>query len=352
MATLQTTGLVIIGSPLDPSFCGTLQEFYEAMIERMAVKSPSGIAFFSQGSVLPSSDMGLFLLNGTQLFVFDPNQGIYIPLDISQSENPDFFVGPDDPGAPAPGQPVFWLRTNGSRLVGVYAWTGTEWRASSNIDNSGTTAQRPVNPTALEHYFDTTISTELVFDRGAWRTVSGSVGDLKYVSHPTLAVALQYNPGWGYFGENDQTLRGKTLAGASKDPGATPAASFSTDSGITARAAGEKFGEENHILTSPEHEPHVHLTGIVGPTDPNGVRLHRSEDGDTLAIPTPTPPNYLALSGDARTKVAGTSGPGGAGDALITSGQLQKSVAPAYTGIAAAHNTVDPHVYQWCLVKQ
>lgn len=352
MATVQTTGLVIVGAPLDPSFCGTLQEFYEAMIERMAVKSPSGIAFFSQGSVLPSSDRGLFLLNGTQLFVFDPDLGQYVPLDISQSESEDFFVGPDDPGAPSPGQPVFWIRTNNNRVVGLYGWDGTSWKASANIDHSGTTAQRPVNPTPLEHYFDTTISTELVFDRGAWRTVSGSVGDLKYVSHPTLAVALQYNPGWSYFGENDQTLRGKTLAGASKDPGATPASSFPTDSGITPRAAGDKFGEENHILTSAEHEKHVHSVGIVAPADPNGIRLHRVDDGATIAIPNPVPPNYLALSGDARSKVAGTSGPGGAGDALITSGQVLRTVAPDLTELATAHNTVDPHVYQWCLVKQ
>lgn len=349
---LNRTGLVIVAAPLPPDFCGDLQSFYQEMIERLQIMSPSGIAFFSQGSVLPSSNMGLFLLNGTQLYVFNEDTGVYEPLDISASENPDFFVQESDPGAPGPEDPVFWIRTNGNRMVGIYAWTGSEWRASSNIDNSGTTSQRPVNPTNLEHYFDETISTELIFERGAWRTVGGSVGDLKYVTHPTIAVALQYNPGWSYFGENDQTLRGKTLAGASKDPGATPAASFSTDSGITARAAGDQFGEENHLLTSAEHEKHCHSVGIASPTDASGVRLHRGDDGTVLAIPNPVPPNYLALSGDGRTKVAGTSGPGSAGDGLITSGQFLRTVVPSLTDLATAHNTVDPHVYQWCLVKQ
>lgn len=349
---LNRTGLVIVAAPLPPDFCGTLQEHYEAIVERLQILSPSGIAFFSQGSVLPSSNMGLFLLNGTQLFVFNEDTGQYEPLDITASERQDFFVGDADPGAPGPGQPVFWLRTNGNRLVGVYAWTGSEWRASSNIDNSGPTAQRPVSPTALEHFFDTDISTELVFDRGAWRTVGGSVGDLKYVAHPTLAEALRYNPGWGYFGENDQTLRGKTLAGASKDPGATPAASFPTDSGITPRASGDQFGEENHILSSPEHEPHVHSVGVPGIADPQGLRFHRPDDGDTLQIPSPVPPNYWSFSGDGRVKQAGTSGPGSAGDALITSGQFLKSVAPSLTGDAAGHNTVQPTVFQWLLVKQ
>lgn len=348
---LARTGLVIVAAPLPPDFCGTLQEFHEALVERYQILSPSGIAFFSQGSVLPSSDMGLFLLNGTQLFVFNPNTGQYEPLDISQSESQDFFVGPDDPGAPGPDQPVFWLRTNGNRLVGVYAWTGSEWRANANIDNSGATVQRPVNPTDLEHYFDSDINVELRFERGAWRTAGGSPGDIKYAAHPTLAEALRHNPGWDLFGRNDETLRGKTLAGAAKDPGATPADSFSTSSGITARAAGDQFGEENHILTSPEHEPHVHSVGVPGIADANGLRFHRPDDGDTLQIPSPVPPNHWSFSGDARAKQTGTSGPGSAGDALITSGQFLKSVAPSLTGIAAGHNTVQPTVFQWCLVK-
>lgn len=348
---LNRTGLVIVAAPLPPDFCGDLQSFYQEMIERLQIMSPSGIAFFAQGSVLPSSNVGLFLLDGTQLYVFNEDTGQYEPLDITASERQDFFVGPDDPGTPGPGQPVFWLRTNENRLVGVYAWDGSEWRASANIDHSGTTAQRPVNPTDLEHYFDSDINVELRFERGAWRTAGGSPGDIKYVAHPTLAEALRHNPGWDLFGRNDETLRGKTLAGAAKDPGATPADSFSTSSGITARAAGDQFGEENHILTSPEHEPHVHSVGVPGIADANGLRFHRPDDGDTLQIPSPVPPNHWSFSGDARAKQTGTSGPGSAGDALITSGQFLKSVAPQLTGIAAGHNTVQPTVFQWCLVK-
>lgn len=326
-------------------------EMYAAFVERYQILSPSGIAFFSQGDVLPASDVGLFLLGGTQLFVFDANQGQYVPLDISQSESPDFFVGPNNPGTPGATDPVFWIRTNNNRVVGLYGWTGTEWRASANIDNSGPTSERPTAPTNLEHFFDETISTELIFERGAWRTVNGSVGDLKYVVHPTLAVALQYNPGWEYFGLNDETLRGRALAGAAKDPSATPASSFTTSSGITPRAAGDKFGEENHVLNSAEHEKHVHLVGILSPASATSIRLHRADNGDVLAIPAPQPPNYTSLTGTARSNTNGTAGPGGAGEALITSGQLLQTVAPNYTNAAAGHNTISPHIYQWCLVK-
>lgn len=348
---LQRTGLVIVAAPIPPDFCGNMQELHEAFVERYQILSPSGIAFFSQGSVLPSSDMGLFLLNGTQLFVFDPNQGIYIPLDISASENPDFFVGPNDPGTPGPNDPIFWIRTQDNHVVGLYGWTGSEWRASANVDSSGTTAQRPASPADLEHFFDTDINVELRFERGAWRTAGGSPGDVKHVTHTTLALAKQFNPGWEVLGFGDEAQRGRLIGQAAKDPGATPVASFTTTSGITPRAAGDVAGGETHVLLSAEHEPHVHLSGIVAPSDPFALRFHRADDGDVLAIPAPVPPNYVILSGDSRTLVAGTSGPGGAGEALITSGQLLKTVAPAYTGTAAAHNNLPQTLFLWTLYK-
>lgn len=348
---LNRTGLVIVAAPLPPDFCGTLQEFYQEMVERFQIMSPSGIAFFSQGSVLPSSNMGLFLLNGTQLYVFNEDTGQYEPLDISASESDDFFVGPDDPGAPAPGQPVFWLKTNGSRLVGVYAWTGSEWRASANIDSSGTTAQRPVNPTDLEHYFDTDINVELRFERGAWRSAAGAPGDVKQVTHTTLSEARRFNPGWELLGFSDEAQRGRLLGQAAKDPGATPANSFATSSGITARAAGDLAGAETHLLLSAEIEPHCHSVGIYAPADPNGMRFHREDNADVLATPSPVPPNGVSLSGDGRTPVNGVSGPGAAGEGIITSGQFLKTVAPNYCGTSSPHNNLPQTLFLWTLYK-
>lgn len=348
---LQRTGLVIVSAPLPPDFCGNLQEFHAAMIERYQILSPSGIAFFAQGDVLPASDVGLFLLNGTQLFVFDPNQGIYVPLDISASETPDFFVGPNDPGTPGADDPVFWIRTNGNRVVGLYGWTGTEWRASANIDNSGPTSERPLIPTDLEHFYDTDINVELRFERGAWRTASGSPGDVKHVTHTTLALARQYNPGWEVLGFGDEAQRGRLIGQAAKDPGATPVDSFTTTSGITPRAAVELAGEETHVLTSPEHEPHVHSVGIFSPTGADSIRFHRADNGAVLATPAPVPPNYVNLAGTSRNSVNGVAGPGGAGEGLITSGQFLKSVQPSLTGTAAAHNNLPQSLFLWTLYK-
>lgn len=348
---LNRTGLVIVAAPLPPDFCGTLQEFYAAMVERFQILSPSGIAFFSQGDVLPASDVGLFLLGGTQLFVFDANLGQYVPLDISQSETPDFFVGPNDPGPPPPEGPVFWIRTNNNRVVGLYGWDGTSWKASANIDHSGTTAQRPVSPTDLEHYFDTDINVELRFERGAWRTAAGSPGDTKFVTHTTLAEAKRFSPGWEFLNLGDEASRGRVLSQASKDVGGTPVASFTTSSGITPRAPGDLSGEELHVLNSAEHERHVHSVGIESPTGADSIRFHRADNGAVLATPSPVPPNYTNLAGTSRNSVNGVAGPGGAGEGLITSGQFLRTVQPSLTDLATGHNTIQPTLSLYCLVK-
>jgi hypothetical protein len=110
-------------------------------------------------------------------------------------------------------------------------------------------------------------------------------------------------------------------------------------------------GEQDHILLSAEQEPHVHLVGIESPTDGNGGRFHRADAADVLAIPNPVPPNYFAFSGDGFVPNSGTSGPGAAGKAMITSGQLLKTVAPSYCGTAVAHNTLPQTLFLWTLYK-
>lgn len=351
MASLNKTNLVLVASPLPPDFEGDLQDFFEAMTERYEILSPVGTNFFVTGDVEPSSNQGPWLKNGNQWWVFSESAGGYVPIDISASEHPDFFVGPGDPGTPGVDDPIFWIRTNGNHIVGLYGWNGTAWIASANAVSSGPTTARPASPVEMEEFFDTDINVALRFERGAWRTSSGSPGDVKSVTQTTLAEALRYNPGWDLLGRDDESIRGRLIGQAAKDPGATPVDSFTTPSGVTARAAGDKAGAETVVLSSTEVEPHTHLVGILAPSDPNGVRLHRADDGDVLAIPSPQPPNYVSLSGDARSNHTGTSGPGGAGEAMITSPQLLKTVAPNYTGTATAHQNLPQTLFLWTLYK-
>lgn len=351
---LNKTGLIIKAAPLPADFCGTPQDLFQAMIERMEILSPVGTNFFVVGDIEPSSDVGPWLRGGTQWWVFSATEKRYVPLDISASLPTLFFLQDANPGTPGTGDPLIWLRTSQDRIAGLYGWNGSEWKASGNIPNNGTTTQRPTAPADFEEYFDTDINVLLRFERGAWRTAAGSPGDVKSVTHLTLELAVQHNPGWSLLGLNDQSQRGRLIGQAAKDPGATPVASFVTDSGITARFAGEEAGEETHILISAEHEQHTHLLGhATALNNDNNILIHRVDDAEEIDIPPIVPPNHFRVDGEAGTNgtKTGTAGTGPTGTMLITSRQLSNSAAPSLTGAALPHNTLSQTLFLWTLVK-
>lgn len=354
---LQRTNLVIRASPLPPDFRGTPQDLYEAMVRRMSILSPVGTNFFVVGDTEPSSNVGPWLRlvsGGAQWWVFSDTEGRYVPLDISASETPFAFVGPNDPGTPGADDPLLWVRTNENRIAGIFGWNGEAWVASGNVPNSGPTEDRPPAPVNLEEYFDTDINVLLRFERGAWRTAAGSPGDVKAVVHTTLEEAMRYNPGWTYLGLNDQDQRGRFVAMAAKDPGATPASSFVVGSGITARFAGETFGSETVTLGDGEIPQHTHLIGhATALNSDNNILIHRVDNGDEIAIPAPLPPNHFQVNGEGGTNgtKSGTAGTGPTGTMLVTSVQLSESNAPAYTTPAEPHSNTPQALALWHLVK-
>lgn len=355
MSTLNKTNLVIVSAPIPGDFEGTPQELAEAMIERMEIQSPVGTNFFIVGDVEPNSDQGPWLKNGDRWYVFSDTAGGYVPINVDDSVNL-FAVQAAEPDAPAGTDPLLWLRTSGTRAIGWYGWDGTIWRSFTGIPPAGPTTDRPTTPVDLEPFWDTTINALVHYERGAWRTVSGSPGDIKHVALSTLASALQFNPGWEYLGQDDQSIRGLVIGIATKDPGATPDAAFSTDTGITERASGDKTGEETHLLTDEEIIQHTHLMGhSTLLNSDNNIQLHRADDAETLAIPSPGPYNYFEVKGEGTTNgtKVGTAGNGSAGTMLVTTKQLSKTNASAtnYNEDAVAHNNMQPTCFFWTLVK-
>ncbi len=355
MSDLFRTGLVLVASPLPGDFEGSPQDFFAAMVERLEIKSPVGTNFFIVGDVEPETNLGPWLKDGNKWYVFDETEAIYVPIDISDSLPQFFVVQISEPAAPGDDDALIWLQVTATgRALGWRFWTGSEWRPAGNIPPSGTTLERPVDPANLEQYFDTDINTLIHWERGAWRTVSGTPGDIKFVTTTTLTVALTANPGWTYLGDANQSWRGRTLAVAAKDPGGSPESSFIVDSGITQRAAGDMAGAETVVLSSTEIEQHTHLVGaLTALNSDNNAYFHRVDDGDTLSAPPIIPPNHGEIRGDG--SVNGTKNGAlpatGAGTMFITSRQLSLASAANYTAAATAHNNLSPVLYLWCLVK-
>lgn len=350
--SLKRTNLILKGAPLPVDFEGDLQALFEAMIERLSILSPVGTNFFVVGDIEPSSDLGPWLKGGTQWWVFSATAGKYVPIDISASLPKFAFFQAEDPGTPGDADPLIWIRTVEDRIAGIYGWNGSAWKASGNIPNSGSTAERPSAPGDFEEYFDTDISVLLRYERGAWRTSAGSPGDVKATMAATLAEALTQNPGWSFLGDSDQTIRGRTIGMATKDPGASPTASFPTDSGISERASGDKAGSETVVLQSDEIEQHTHEIGHAADLGPNHTALlHRVDDGQTLSIPPPLPPNFWQSSTSPNGTKTGTAGDGAAGTKLITATQYSKANASSLTTAAQGHENVPPTLYLWHLIK-
>lgn len=250
---MQDTNLSIEISPLKATFKGSPQDLLEELVRRSKIVSPSGTNFIFTGDVEPTSNVGPWLKNQTQWFVWSEDIKRYVPLDISESETKWFWMQASTPTSSTP--PV-WLKTTKDQTdvdlthgdpIGWYIFNGTFWVPYNSIVLSGPTTKRPSSPTEYQQFYDTDISCLIWFERTKWRTVSGVPGDLKMVAFQTLEEALNNNPGWDLFGASNQSFRGRWLSQATKNSGAAPTTDLSVGAGVASRAAFETFGETDGV---------------------------------------------------------------------------------------------------------
>lgn len=103
--TLFDTNLVVAGEPIDPAFIGTPQQYFDHMLERMSVKSPSPLYTVVVADSKPLTNQGLLLLGGLKPYVWDEDTAQYVPANISDSLY-----------APTTGKAIFTVTDN------VFAW--------------------------------------------------------------------------------------------------------------------------------------------------------------------------------------------------------------------------------------
>lgn len=192
-----------------------------------------------------------------------------------------------------------WFKTDASgNPIGWYSWNGSEWAQILFAAPYGVTADRPGSPVVGQLYLDTDIDALLVYERSAWRTVSGSPGDIKFVNKPTLAEALAANPGWTQYTDASQRV--------------IAAADATTDHDI-----GDTVGVEETTLTEAELPAHTHPL-----SPPDGSSADNGDQGP-----------YVVTSEDQST---------GAAIFATTTGS---------TGDGEAFSIMQPTIYAWCLVK-
>jgi len=74
--------ITIVGAPLQEGLDYTPQELMDAILARITLETGEVFVLFGQGSVLPVSDQGPFLLDGNKLYVWDSGTGAYVPQTI------------------------------------------------------------------------------------------------------------------------------------------------------------------------------------------------------------------------------------------------------------------------------
>ena len=254
---LSDTNLLLEVGKLPLSFRGTPQQLVDEIVNRSKIVSPSGISFIFTGDVEPTSNVGPWFRTDGSIYVFNETTKRYVPLNITASEVHWFWVGPT---APPNSTPALWMKTfagatSDSPLpgqpIGWYQFNGIAWIPVGVVTLSGNTASRPSAPYDLQQYYDTDIACLIWFERGAWRTVAGTPGDVKATIISTLSEALRFNPGWDVLGAANSQVRGRIVMQAAKDPGPTPATSLTVPPGVASRASGETFGETDGIQLNP-----------------------------------------------------------------------------------------------------
>lgn len=180
--------------------------------------------------------------------------------------NASFVIGSDTPAAADQDKP--WLRLDATGdPVGWYVWNGAAWVTMRTTMPSGTTAERPVTPNDYELFFDTDIDCALIFERGQWRTVDGSPGDIKFVTAATLGDAITRSPGWSEYTD----MRGRSPMGAG------------TGLGLTARTTLTDYGAEGHQMTLLNLIQHNHSFSYYKQDTSGGTQEFAMQDSNDEA---------------------------------------------------------------------
>lgn len=92
---------------LPPNVSWTPQQLGDALVQRMRLVSAQSFSLFVSGSTEPSSNVGPWLRNGTEWYVWSDTAGAYVPISVPV-QSLGYIIGNT---APDPTDTNFWIET-------------------------------------------------------------------------------------------------------------------------------------------------------------------------------------------------------------------------------------------------
>jgi len=133
---MRSTNLRLQSAPLSPSFSGTPSDLLREIVRLTRIVSPDGYYGIVVSDIEPESNQGLWLKEGTKIYVWSDDEARYVPADItdgiatqlaqladlvSRSAAGRIIFSPVEPGA-SERLRTLWFRTSGDAVIASRVW--------------------------------------------------------------------------------------------------------------------------------------------------------------------------------------------------------------------------------------
>lgn len=111
-------------SPIPSTFIGNPAQFAQELTARLSLVAPDQLTFFATGSTAPTSNVGPWIKNGVEWYVWSAATGGYVPITL----DPASLQYTASQVAPDPTIYTFWIKLDSTgNPLGIYYYFNNNW---------------------------------------------------------------------------------------------------------------------------------------------------------------------------------------------------------------------------------